>query len=124
MWRRFIHRSSLRTRTALIVWVRVFVAQPGRGARPAAGPVACGGLWVIAAVESSIHAVIYVAHLKLVTHNPSWAAWWRRGERPGGRPYELSTDGRVACGGLAVTAIDSSSSAVMYVFRTPAAPVI
>ena len=39
----------------------------GRGAGrhdplPAAGPVACGGLWAMTAVDSSNSAVIYVGH--------------------------------------------------------------
>ena len=33
----------------------------GRGTLPAAEPVACGGLWVMTAVERSSSAVIYVA---------------------------------------------------------------
>ena len=39
---------------------RVLVA--GRGATPAAGPVARGRLWVMTAVDRSSSAVIHVAH--------------------------------------------------------------
>ena len=46
-----------------------------RGALPAAGPVACGGLWVMTAVDrsSSSAAVICAAHIAMVfIRNQSW----------------------------------------------------
>ena len=61
-------------------WVLVM----GRGALPAAGPVACGGLWVMTAVDSSSsRAVTCAAHTAMVfARNQSWRAfWWRDGER-------------------------------------------
>ena len=56
----------------------------GRGTLPAAGPVACGGLCVMAAVDSSSSRVVtYVAHMGMIfARIQSWRAfWWRGGER-------------------------------------------
>ena len=76
---------------------------------------------VLTAVDSSSSPILYVSSSRtyIVGDCYGFGFWWRGGRGAGLRPDPRLAAGPVACGGLwAMTAVDSSSSAVKYVAHT------